>query len=297
MGLFLVAIGLLAIYLFNFYYVQRRKLPPGPIPLPFVGNSLSFIKTPLDVCLQKWKDQYGDIMTIWVGCVPTVTLHNSRVIYDTFVKDGDAYAGRMELSWNEIVRSGPLGVMFAEGPLWREHRRFALQVFRNLGLGRNIMQERVLDDVCALISHVKSEAASGKTEVNMFDELDIAIGSVINSITFGYRFSRENRSEFKRVKKIATEAVSFFNSFLYRVMDGRINLLRRLPFFKDVYEANVNHNNESREFFLGQVDAHLKNIDLDSDEEPSDYVEAYLRMQHKLDKEGVKHTYRFVVLL
>lgn len=31
-----------------------------------------------------------------------------------------------------------------EGELWREHRRFFMQVMRNLGVGRNILEEKVL---------------------------------------------------------------------------------------------------------------------------------------------------------
>ena len=39
---------------------------------------------------------------------------------------------------------GPYGVVWTEGNLWKEQRRFALQVLRNFGLGKNIMQERVI---------------------------------------------------------------------------------------------------------------------------------------------------------
>jgi hypothetical protein len=35
------------------------------------------------------------------------------------------------------------GVITASGHLWREQRRFALHKFRDFGLGKNMMQERV----------------------------------------------------------------------------------------------------------------------------------------------------------
>lgn len=38
---------------------------------------------------------------------------------------------------------GYYGIIDTSGDVWREHRRFALQVFRNLGLGKNLMQEKV----------------------------------------------------------------------------------------------------------------------------------------------------------
>ena len=35
------------------------------------------------------------------------------------------------------------GIVLIDGPKWREQRRYALQVLRNFGMGRNLMQERV----------------------------------------------------------------------------------------------------------------------------------------------------------
>uniref|UniRef100_A0A7E4W8B1 CYtochrome P450 family n=1 Tax=Panagrellus redivivus TaxID=6233 RepID=A0A7E4W8B1_PANRE len=287
MGLFLVALGLLAVYLIHFYFIRRRQFPPGPIPLPFIGNAYSFISTPMDTCFQKWKDEYGDIMTFWLGDTPIVSIHDSKVIYDTFVKDADAYIGRQQQRWNELLRPGHTGLLFSEGSLWRDNRRFALQVFRNLGLGRNLMQERVLDDVIALIDYTKKEIKAGTTEFNFFDELDISIGSVINSIEFGYRFSRDDRTEFIRAKKLATEQVKMSGSVMFRTMEQHWEYFRYLPFFRDTYMKVFNSDKEHRAFFGRQIEEHRKHIDLESEEEPTDYVEAFLKHQHKLDKEGV----------
>jgi hypothetical protein len=38
---------------------------------------------------------------------------------------------------------GKYGVIFTDGEIWRDQRRFALHVLRNFGLGKNLMQERV----------------------------------------------------------------------------------------------------------------------------------------------------------
>uniref|UniRef100_A0A7E4W962 Unspecific monooxygenase n=1 Tax=Panagrellus redivivus TaxID=6233 RepID=A0A7E4W962_PANRE len=228
-------------------------------------------------------------MTLWLGDLPVVTLHDSKVIYDTFVKDGDAYAGRALQRWNELLRPGYTGLVFSEGPLWRENRRFALHVFRNLGLGRNIMQERVLDDVIGLIDFTKGEIKAGVKEFDFFKELDISVGSIINSIMFGYRFSRDNRTEFLTAKKVATDGIGFGKFVLFRIMEQHYDRFRYLPFFKDIYQMVVDHKVEFKAFLGGQIENHRKHIDLESDEEPTDYVEAFLRQQHKLDKEGVEN--------
>ena len=43
-----------------------------------------------------------------------------------------------------FVSGGTGGVIMMEGELWREHRRFAIHILRDFGLGKNLMQERVI---------------------------------------------------------------------------------------------------------------------------------------------------------
>uniref|UniRef100_A0A7E4W923 Cytochrome P450 n=1 Tax=Panagrellus redivivus TaxID=6233 RepID=A0A7E4W923_PANRE len=285
---FLIVFSLLIAYLFNFYIIKRRSYPPGPFPLPIFGNAYSLLWSSQEDLIHQWKAQYGDIMTVWFGSLPMITIHDSKLIYDTFVKDGESYAGRITKKWNELMRPGHGGLVFSEGPLWRENRRFALHVFRNLGLGRNIMQERVLEDVCGLIEHVSTEVRNGKIEFNLFDEIDLAVGSIINSMTFGYRFSRANRSEFERMKKVASEAMVLGASPLQRTMEPHYQYFRYLPVFSGTYDKVVKLCANMREILNNQIENHKKGIDLESTEEPTDYVEAFLRQKHKLDNEGVK---------
>uniref|UniRef100_A0A7E4VY01 SCP domain-containing protein n=1 Tax=Panagrellus redivivus TaxID=6233 RepID=A0A7E4VY01_PANRE len=286
------------IYKIYFYFWKYRHLPPGPFPLPFIGNTHAF-KDPVDQVFQKWKDKYGDIMTYWLGSIPIVSLHNAAVINETFYKDGEAYTGRVEMRWNEISRGGALGIFFSEGLLWQESRRFTLQVFRNFGLGRNLMQERVLDQVCAMISHIKK--ANSVDAINLFDELDISVGSIINSIIFGYTFSRENRSEFQKVKKIASDSLSFGFEAAYRMMEKHYEMFRYLPVFSTVFKRYVDHVAESKEFFNNQIEKHRKSINFEAEQEPTDFVEAYLRHQYALNRKGGGHNFTnnqlFAILL
>ena len=65
MALFWIVELLLALFsvlaFYNFYW-KRRNLPPGPTPLPFVGNMLTLVKAGnWEDAFVKWKKQYGAV--------------------------------------------------------------------------------------------------------------------------------------------------------------------------------------------------------------------------------------------
>ncbi|KAH7684538.1 CBN-CYP-33C9 protein, partial [Aphelenchoides avenae] len=122
-----------------------------------------------------------------MGELPIVTVNEYHKMVETFQKDGDSYANRLSTldDFHELVRGGVLGVVDTWGDLWREQRRFALHVLRDFGLGKGLMQQRVLDEVATLVASVRKEAKM-KDEINVAGHVDLAIGSIINSLMFGY---------------------------------------------------------------------------------------------------------------
>uniref|UniRef100_A0AC34R4I6 Cytochrome P450 n=1 Tax=Panagrolaimus sp. JU765 TaxID=591449 RepID=A0AC34R4I6_9BILA len=91
----------------------------------------------------KWKEKYGPIYTYWIGEKPLIAVCDYNLLEKHFIKDGEAFSGRDSFGKsNEFLKGGNYGIVMIDGELWKEQRRFALNVLRNLGMSRPIMEEK-----------------------------------------------------------------------------------------------------------------------------------------------------------
>jgi hypothetical protein len=77
----------------------------------------------------------------------------------------------------------------SEGPVWREQRRFSLQVLRDFGVGRSLMEENILSETKLMVADIAKKIESdGSHDFDMNLFIDVCIGSITNMLVFGYRF-------------------------------------------------------------------------------------------------------------
>uniref|UniRef100_A0A0K0DIR2 Unspecific monooxygenase n=1 Tax=Angiostrongylus cantonensis TaxID=6313 RepID=A0A0K0DIR2_ANGCA len=165
--------------------------------------------------------------------------------------------------------------------MWRDHRRFAIHVLRDLGLSKDIMEQRILAEVEAMSNTLSS--MKGK-EIEMQDVFDIGVGSVINQLLFGYRFDGDKLGEFRQLKSMMSCQMREFSHPLAFVLLA-YPWLKNLPYFKGIWNKIFLYRDAFYSFFDRQIEAHQKDVDYDTTDS-KDYVEAFLKEKKRREGNG-----------
>lgn len=104
------------------------RMPPGPRPLPFVGNKLQLPKSQPWIQFQKWSKVYGPIFTIWIGRKPTIVISDPGIAQELMEKRSNKYSSRPRMvAMGEILWDGASVLVQPYGKQWTIRRRLLHQ--------------------------------------------------------------------------------------------------------------------------------------------------------------------------
>ncbi|XP_069316155.1 cytochrome P450 2C20-like isoform X2 [Eulemur rufifrons] len=162
----------------------RGKLPPGPTPLPIIGNILQLDIKNRKKTFSNYSKVYGPVFTVYFGMKPIVVLHGYEAVKEALIDHGEEFSGRAILPVNERNNKGH-GIISSNGNRWKEIRRFALMTLRNFGMGKRSIEERVQEEAHCLVEELRKTKASSCDPTFI---LGCAPCNVICSIIFQNRF-------------------------------------------------------------------------------------------------------------
>lgn len=128
---FLSLIAGLSLVIYDYFKVLylRRTLPPGPFPLPIVGNHFNIPKWQPWTKFEEWSRKLDNPMiTIWLGSRPVVVLNDAWTASELLEQRADVFSSRPR-----FVGMGDLPNMtennqavLAYGDRWRLHRKLTV---------------------------------------------------------------------------------------------------------------------------------------------------------------------------
>ncbi|NWI36082.1 CP2C8 protein, partial [Picathartes gymnocephalus] len=251
----------------------KGKMPPGPAPLPILGNLLQVKPNNLAKTLQKLSEEYGPVFTVHLGSDPVVVLHGYDVVKEALVDRADEFAARGHMPIGDRANNG-LGIVFSNNEPWLQVRRFSLITLRNFGMGKRSIEERIQEESDYLLEEIN------KTNGIPFDPtfmLSCSVSNVICSIVFGKRYDYKDK-KFLALMNNMNNIFEMMNSRWGQLYQMFSNILDYLP---------GPHNNIFAEldalkaFVAEEVKLHQASLDPNS---PQDFIDCFLsKMQEEKD--------------
>uniref|UniRef100_J3N166 Cytochrome P450 n=1 Tax=Oryza brachyantha TaxID=4533 RepID=J3N166_ORYBR len=149
---------LLALYLLDVLAHSRRRLPPGPRPLPLIG-SLHLLGNHPHSSLADLATTYGPLMSLRQGAVTTVVVSSPGMASELLKKHDAVFAARSvpDATGDHAKNSVP---WLPGSPRWRALRRImATELFAPLRL--DALQHLRRGKVQELVDHIARQASEG----------------------------------------------------------------------------------------------------------------------------------------
>ncbi|XP_068105595.1 cytochrome P450 2C29-like isoform X4 [Hyperolius riggenbachi] len=198
--------------IFNLTYTRKSqkkgRLPPGPIPLPMVGNILQLNFAEVFKSLQQLSEKYGPVYTLHMGMEPVVVLCSCDAVKEALVDNAEDFGARGHMPLLDKMSAGGYGVVGSNGERWKQMRRFSLMTLRNFGMGKRSIESRIQEEAQFLTEEFKKTKCHPVDPTFFFSK---AVSNVICSVVFGKRFEYDNK-EFLRLLGFLHEIFKGFSS-------------------------------------------------------------------------------------
>lgn len=258
------AVLLLVLELRRLWYPSHRR-PPGPVPLPFLGNVFQLNPSDLVKAFAQNHRKYGDMCTIFLGRTPVVVLNGYQVVKEAFVQSAVEFAGRPVMPILDWILHGR-GILTAPyGPSWKQQRRFALTTLRNFGLGKKSIEARISEESTFLIRSFQEP--KGQPFDPQF-KVTNAVSNIICSLVFGNRFEYSD-SKFQYLLHLVSNNVRLAGGLAAQM----VNIFPFLRHFPGPHQKILENACEIFKFIDEATQEHRQTLDA---ENPRDYIDAYL---------------------
>ncbi|XP_030577514.1 cytochrome P450 2K1-like [Archocentrus centrarchus] len=180
-------LGVLTVLLlifFTFFSSFSTQKPPGPRPLPLLGNLLQLdLKRPYNTLLE-FSKKYGSVFTIYLGPKKVVVLAGYKTVKEALVDYDDVFGERVPLQILDDISQGH-GVLWSNGDSWKEMRRFALTNLRDFGMGKRASEDKITEECQYLVEGFKNFKGQA---FDTTKPINCAVSNIICSIVYGSRF-------------------------------------------------------------------------------------------------------------
>uniref|UniRef100_L7MZY8 Cytochrome P450 family 2 subfamily B member 6 n=3 Tax=Anolis carolinensis TaxID=28377 RepID=L7MZY8_ANOCA len=267
---FLITLIILLVFKMGYFWnYSSQNLPPGPKPLPILGNLHIIDQKRPHRTMLKLSKIYGPVFSIQMGFQKMVVLTGYEMVKEALVDQADAFAERPVIPLFEDFAQG-FGILFAHGENWKVMRRFTLSTLRDYGMGKRSIEDKIVEE-CSILTK-KLESYKGKPfETTAI--MNAAVANIIVSILLGRRYEYEDPT-FQRLLKLFSDNIRLFGtpSVLF------YNMFPALGFLSGGRKTVLDNREELFAFIKATFMKHLKELD---ENDQRSFIDTFLIRQQE----------------
>ncbi|XP_069116630.1 steroid 17-alpha-hydroxylase/17,20 lyase-like isoform X2 [Argopecten irradians] len=263
------------------YWLVKRnkyKLPPGPTPIPLLGNySLMKDKGLQEECM-KLSEKYGPVFTVYFGTFRLVIVNNIEAAMEALVKTKADFADRLQTTSGNMMTDDGKDIAFSNySPTWKLHRKIA-----GTGLRNYLRGGKLEDAIHGSLSHAIKLFEDKKEEPFVPHEyIDLTVSNIIFALCFGNVYEFDD-SRFKRMVDLDSELLTNFG--LGFIEDLVLIMAKMYP--TKAYKRAMEIVEEMFEFINGELKLHKETFDKDNIRDLADaLILARMEAEHDEDTE------------
>ncbi|CAI0382880.1 unnamed protein product [Linum tenue] len=217
-SIFLLLILLSLPLLFLFLLLNRRsqpkyRLPPGPKPLPIIGNLHMLDTSQPQRQFYDLAQQYGPLISLRLGFVQGLVVSSAKMAKEVMKYHDLEFCSRPNLLGQRKLSYDGFDVVFAPyNDYWREMRKICtlhLFNFRRVQTFRPVREE----EVTRLMKKVRGNVESGKP-VDINDMMMSLTISIICRVSLGKKYD-DDAKERQHFINMLMESQAMFGNFFY----------------------------------------------------------------------------------
>ncbi|XP_016566591.1 geraniol 8-hydroxylase [Capsicum annuum] len=271
-GVFLLAWTLIHGY-------NKKKLPPGPMPLPLIGNLLNIFGVPPHKSMQRLANKYGPIMSLKLGHLPTIVISSSVIAKEAIKKHDTTFSSKTSKHAVQAHNHHKFSVVWLSvNSTLRKNLRaiLNLSIFsaNKLHANEQIRSMKILD----LIAYCRQCSQTGEPVDFGLLASDIAINVLSNII-----FSTDLVDLYAKSEKKFKDVI---RSVTYQI--GKFNMVDYFPVLKWIDPQGINRSTcysfaKMFGIFGGFIDERLKQRNNKLQQKPKDVLDILLNMSEEKD--------------
>ncbi|KAJ8270524.1 hypothetical protein GJAV_G00115930 [Gymnothorax javanicus] len=247
-----------------------KSFPPGPMPLPLVGNMFSLDRKRPFKTLMELKENYGSVFSIQLGIRKIVVLTGYEIVKEALIMKADQFAERPDIPIFKQITQGN-GIIFGHGDSWKTMRRFTLMVLRDLGMGKRNIEEKIIEESEHLVKKFKAQNGQPfQTAIH----LNAAASNIIVSLIVGRRWNYEDEN-FIKLLVLNRENFRLVGSPYMQLY----NMFPVLHHFPGPHYKVLEHQDIIKNFFRKIFEQHRKVLEVN---DKRSYIDAFM---NKMEEE------------